>query len=292
MATRLQVAVVGAGRMGAGIAALFWAYGHDVTVVAPSPDRARSAVERIVRETAAYGLRTTPVSHEALRCETALAALPPECDLVLESVPEDWQLKVRLLQEAAAVVPAAVLASNTSSFSITALGDATGSPERTVGLHFWYPAHLMPLVELVTGERSATAALHVARAAARSIGKTPVSIHRDVPGFVWNRLQIAVLREAFALVTAGVADLEQVDLIVRDGLARRWAWTGPFESAVLGGPLTFEAVARNLLPELSGARTVDGLHTLLASYVEDPDALEKRRNDGLAEILRRQVDER
>jgi 3-hydroxybutyryl-CoA dehydrogenase len=291
MASRMQVAVVGAGRMGAGIAASFAAHGHDLTVVARSQHKARSAVEQVLEETRAYGVWTDPAcSVGAIRYVAAPAAVPPQSDLVLESVSESWQLKVALLHEIGAAAPNAVLASNTSSFSITALADAAGSPERAVGLHFWYPAQLMPLVEVVRGEHTLNAAVDLARHAVCSIGKTPIDVRRDVPGQIWNRLQIAVLREALALVTAGVADPDQVDLVVREGLARRWARTGPFESAVLGGTRTFETVARNLLPELSDARNLDGLAAVLESYVKDPAALDKRRNDSLARALARERD--
>jgi 3-hydroxybutyryl-CoA dehydrogenase len=140
----------------------------------------------------------------------------------------------------------------------------------------------MPLVELVPGECTSAAAIDRCATMLEACDKVPVRLQRDYPGFLWNRIQIAVLREAKHLVDAGVADAATVDLVVQQGLARRWSVTGPLASAVLGGLPTFEAVGRNLLPLLSDARDLDGMTAALDGYVPDPVALDRTRNQRLA----------
>ena len=175
------------------------------------------------------------------------------CDLVVESVPEDLPLKGEVLTPIAARFPDAVIASNTSSLSIGAIGEACGAPERTVGTHYWNPPLLMPLVEVIAGPHSRPEAVELARAAVASCGKRPVLVQRDVPGFIWNRLQHALLREALWIVDNGVATPEAVDEVVRFGNARRWEHVGPFAAAALGGIGTWQRVAGELFPVLSNA---------------------------------------
>jgi 3-hydroxybutyryl-CoA dehydrogenase len=119
----------------------------------------------------------------------------------------------------------------------------------------------------------------------RQLGKRPVLVDRDVPGFAWNRLQFALLREAVWLVENGVASPDTVDEIVRDGLARRWRFTGPFQTAALGGPATFERIANNLWPELSSATSLQDLRRWLDEDTATTTNLRERRDDGLVNEL-------
>ena len=288
---RLRVLVVGAGLMGSQIGCEYARAGHAVAFSARDPDRARARVQRVLAEAQALGVFTP---EEAAAAAGRVAVHPPAraaaepADLVVESIPEDLELKAAVLGELAAAMPAAVLASNTSSLSITALGERVGAPERTVGTHYWNPPLLMPLVELVAGERTDAAVLNRARQALTSAGKRPVLVRRDVPGFIWNRLQLAVLREALWLVEQGVATPEEVDEVIRDGLARRSRLTGPFETAALGGVDTFKRVAANLLPELSGATDAEGLDRWTGRPAAELEALRRRRDRALAEELVRE----
>jgi 3-hydroxybutyryl-CoA dehydrogenase len=206
--------------------------------------------------------------------------------MIVESLPEDLELKVAALGELAALHPAALIASNTSSISITALGDAAGVGERIVGTHYWNPPLLMPLVEVVGAER--TPAALVARVAQllRAIGKRPVTLQREVPGLLWNRLQLAVLRECLWLVEEGIARPETIDEVMRDGLARRWRLTGPFETVALGGAGTFDAIAENLFPLLSAATAGTGFADHVPGDPEVLAALRERRDSALAGELR------
>jgi 3-hydroxybutyryl-CoA dehydrogenase len=204
-------------------------------------------------------------------------------DLVLESIVEDAPAKGELLRALAERFPEAILASNTSSISIGTLGELSGAPERTIGNHYWNPPLLMPLVEVISGPKSDPAIVQRAVELIASVGKRPVVIEKDVDGFVWNRLQLALLREAVWVVENGIASPGVVDEIVRDGLARRWRYTGPFETAALGGPETFTRIANNLWPVLSTATEV---HDLARWLIDDAGILGEIKADRDAGLLR------
>jgi 3-hydroxybutyryl-CoA dehydrogenase len=204
-------------------------------------------------------------------------------DLVLESIVEDAPAKGELLRALAERFPEAILASNTSSISIGTLGELSGAPERTIGNHYWNPPLLMPLVEVISGPKSDPAIVQRAVELIASVGKRPVVIEKDADGFVWNRLQLALLREAVWVVENGIASPGVVDEIVRDGLARRWRYTGPFETAALGGPETFTRIANNLWPVLSTATEV---HDLARWLIDDAGILGEIKADRDAGLLR------
>jgi 3-hydroxybutyryl-CoA dehydrogenase len=204
-------------------------------------------------------------------------------DLVLESIVEDAPAKGELLRALAERFPEAILASNTSSISIGTLGELSGAPERTIGNHYWNPPLLMPLVEVISGPKSDPAIVQRAVELIASVGKRPVVIEKDVDGFVWNRLQLALLREAVWVVENGIASPGVVDEIVRDGLARRWRYTGPFETVALGGPETFTRIANNLWPVLSTATEV---HDLARWLIDDAGILGEIKADRDAGLLR------
>jgi 3-hydroxybutyryl-CoA dehydrogenase len=155
-------------------------------------------------------------------------------DLLVESLPEDLELKAAVLRAALAEAPEAVVATNTSSLSISAIGDAIGAPGRTVGTHYLNPPLLMPPVEVIAGVRTAGRTVDLVRQTLVALGKLPVVVRRDVPGFVWNRLQFALVRECAWLVEQGVASAQDVDTVMREGLARRWRRVGPLRAVALG----------------------------------------------------------
>ena len=194
----MNVAVIGAGKMGAQIGCEYALGGHTVCLVAPNSAAALERVDAGFALLARFGLHTAERMASArnlISCITGLSRLP-SCDLAVESVPEDFELKTRVLQTVAHASTSAVLATNTSSLSITRLGDAAGAPERTIGTHYWNPPLLMPLVEVIPGKVTSEAVTSQVAEILRELGKRPIQVERDVPGFVWNRLQSAVLREA------------------------------------------------------------------------------------------------
>lgn len=280
----LRVAILGVGRMNAQIGCEYAAAGHDVTFVARAPERARERIADAVEVMRRFELAASPPDAGALPVVADIADVPV-ADLVVESVDEVFDLKVELLSAAAAAHPDAILATNTSSLSVTRLGEALGAPERTLGTHYWNPPLLMPLVELIRGAAS-DEVLALVTETLEAMGKRPVRIDRDVPGFAWNRLQCALLREALWLVDEGVAEPAVVDQIVREGLARRWRYTGPFETAALGGVETFKRVSANLFGELSDATAASGLDAAAPRDAERLAVVAARRDEGLAADLR------
>ena len=283
----LRVAVVGAGLMGAQIGCEYALGGHEAALLARRVEPVSGRVDQAFATIERYDLRTrdeTDAARARVTIVESLDAFDDPVDLVVESVAEDFALKVDVLGRAAELFPAAVLATNTSSLSVTRLGEALGAGQRTLGTHYFNPPLLMPLVELVAGDDTAEEALDGLDRVLRDVGKRPVRV-RDVPGFAWNRLQLALLREAVWLVEHGVATPETVDEIVRSGLARRWRLTGPFETVALGGAETFERVAANLFPVLSDAQRIDGLDRWLLADHETVDAIRTRRDAELAREL-------
>jgi 3-hydroxybutyryl-CoA dehydrogenase len=167
-----------------------------------------------------------------------------------------------VLRRALESAPGAIVATNTSSLSITGLGDAIAAPEQTVGTHYLNPPLLMPTVEVIAGEATSDETLTLVRGTLAELGKVPVLVRRDVPGFVWNRLQFALVRELAWLAENDVAAPEDLDAVVREGLARRWRRVGPLRAIALGGIETWNRAGRNIVPELSTAAELPDLRTI------------------------------
>jgi 3-hydroxybutyryl-CoA dehydrogenase len=258
----MRVSVIGAGLMGAQIGCEYAIGGHDVKLVARDTDAVGRRVDAALRVLKKHGLARSDQLDDAqgrISIAGALDADAAACDLAVESLPEDPELKAGMLASVALASPEAILATNTSSISITALGAAVGAPERVVGTHYLAPPLLMPPVEVVAGERTDPAVVDVVRTTLVALGKRPVVVLRDVPGFVWNRLQFALVRECVWLVEQGVASAETVDDVMREGLARRWRHVGPFRAMALGGLDTWNRSAANIVPELSTASALPDL---------------------------------
>lgn len=282
----MRVAVVGAGLMGAQIGCEYALGGHEVTLVARNGHKALERAEaglRLVQELRLASAAEIEAAEE--RLSVALDAGGVEaCDLIVESLPENLQLKAEVLGPFVQTSPGAIVATNTSSLSVTELGAQIRAPERTLGTHYWNPPLLMPLVEVVPGERTSPNAVSTVVATLRGLRKEPVLV-RDVPGFVWNRLQMAVLREAAWIVENGVASPETVDEILTGGLARRWRNVGFFRAIALGGVATWERTAANLLPELSAATSLTELDRWVESDASVLAETTLRRDEGLARDL-------
>jgi 3-hydroxybutyryl-CoA dehydrogenase len=288
MAT-MKLLVVGGGRMGSQIACEYAIGGHQVTVVSRSKSAAQARIDRAFELALQAGLIDEDRSREAqnrVAVQGSLASITNAPELVVESIVEDETAKGELLREVANRWPNATIASNTSSLSISTLGQLAGAEERVLGTHYWNPPLLMPLVEVIAGDNTARSRLDTVMETLRSLGKRPVLVSRDVPGFVWNRLQFALLREAAWIVEEGVATRQVVDEIVRDGLARRWRFTGPFETMALGGAETFKRVAENLFPVLSCERYLSDSSQFIDFDSADLEIKRKRRDDGLRRELR------
>ncbi|OGR15207.1 MAG: hypothetical protein A3K53_11440 [Deltaproteobacteria bacterium RIFOXYB2_FULL_66_7] len=175
--------------------------------------------------------------------------------MVVEAISEDLELKQRMFQCFDEACPArAVLASNTSGLSITAIAGATKRPKLVAGMHFWNPPHLIPLVEVIKGRQTADATARLLVDVSRRLGKRPILVRRDVPGFVGNRLQFAVLREALHLLDSGVASAEDIDTAMTAGPGIRYGLLGPLRTADLGGLDVFLAITKYLFADLCADR--------------------------------------
>lgn len=240
--------------MGAQIGCEYALGGHEVTLAARDVGQLERRVTDALELVATYEIAAPTVVDSArgrLTCVGSLGDDALVCDLAVESLPEELELKRRLLRRVASASPDAILASNTSSIRISALGDAVGVPERVVGTHYLNPPLLMPPVELVAGSGTEPAVVSQLHATLLALGKLPIVVRRDVPGFIWNRLQFALVRECVWLAENGVASAEDVDTVMREGLARRWRHVGPMRAIALGGIATWARAGRNIVPELS-----------------------------------------
>jgi 3-hydroxybutyryl-CoA dehydrogenase len=247
--TKARIAVVGAGLMGHGIAQVFALHGHDVAIYDSSAAMLATARDRITANLKDLGDDVTAV--ERVRAYSDLADAVHEADYVVEAVLEDLALKRRLFQEVeTAVRPETIVASNTSVIPITAIMQGLRNRERALGTHWWNPPYLVPLVEVIGTEWTSPAAIDWTIKLHASIGKMPVHVKKDVPGFVGNRLQHALWRECIALVQNGICDAETVDTVIKESFGRRLAVLGPLENADLVGTDLTLAIHQTVLPDL------------------------------------------
>ena len=234
MAARDTIAVVGAGLMGHGIAQVFAVAGHPVRVYdahRPALDTLHARIRANLDQLGMPGGAEARVSaHGDLADAVAGAAV------VFEAAPEKLDLKRALFADLVRLAaPDALLASNTSVIPIGDIAAGLASRERIVGTHWWNPPFLVPLVEVVATPQTAASSVDRMIDLLGSVGKQPVRVRKDVPGFVGNRLQHALWREAIAIVAEGIADAETVDTVVKASFGRRLAVLGPLENADLVG---------------------------------------------------------
>lgn len=251
------VGIVGAGLMGTGIAAVFAAAGVPVALHDADParlDDAPAELRRIAAELHDGGLLS---GEEAASLPGRVRSTHRIADLagrpfVLEAVPERPAIKHEVYRALEAVLEdGAIIASNTSGLMPSLLAEGMRRPERFLVAHFWNPAYAIPLVEVVPCPATSEEVLERTVALLRDIDQEPVVIHKEIPGFIGNRLQYALLREALAIVRSGAASAEEVDTVMRASLGRRLGMTGPIETADLGGLDTFLSIAEHLMPELA-----------------------------------------
>jgi len=260
-----KIGVVGGGLMGHGIAYLLAAAGHAIGVFEPAPEIRASLPKRLRAIADLFGddaaLLENVSAHDQLGTAVAGASF------VFEAAPEKLPLKQKIFAELeSAVAPDTILASNSSAIPSTEIGRHLQHRERVIGTHFWNPPHLVPLVEVIENENTSSDVLHATMTLLREAGKIPVHVRRDLPGFVGNRLQHALKREAIALVAAGVCDAETIDTVVKEGPGARMAVLGPMEqSDLVGLDLTLD-IADVLYADLD--RTA-GPHPFLRQKVKD-----------------------
>ncbi|MBS0474125.1 MAG: 3-hydroxyacyl-CoA dehydrogenase family protein [Proteobacteria bacterium] len=251
MNEKQHIAVVGAGLMGHGIAQVFAAAGHTVTVHDRSTEALTTLRQRI-------GQNLTDLGQDA---EAAARVFPVddlgEClagaDVVFEAGPEDLAFKKELFLQLELLAPRnALLASNTSVIPISRIVEDMRTPQRAMGTHWWNPPYLVPLVEVIKTPSTDAEAAQRMFDLLGAAGKTPAMVEKDVAGFIGNRLQHALWREAVAIVEAGICSAEAVDTVVKASFGRRLAVLGPLENADLVGTDLTLAIHRTVLPEIDG----------------------------------------
>ena len=246
---KARIAVVGAGLMGHGIAQVFALAGHDVTITdshKPNLDTAKQRIATNLRDLGDDELaveRVTPIA--------ALADCVRDADYVVEAVLEDMALKQKLFAEIESHVrPETILASNTSVMPITQIMQGLKHRERALGTHWWNPPFLVPLVEVVGTQWTSPGAIDFTMKLHANAGKTPAHVKKDVPGFIGNRLQHALWREAISLVENDICDAATVDAVIKASFGRRLAVLGPLENADLVGTDLSLAIHQTVLPAI------------------------------------------
>ena len=238
-----SVAVVGAGLMGRRIAGLMARAG----VRAPLTDMNAAVLDSALADARAM----CPGNEALVEIDAEVARAVADVDLVIEAVIENLEIKRTLFAELRAANPTAILATNSSVIPISAIAADLDDASLTVGMHFWNPPDLIPIVEVIRGAGTSDEAMDRSMELLTRVGKLPVRVERDVAGFVGNRLQHALWREAIDLVATGVCDAETVDLVVRNTIGLRLAEMGPIENAdYVGLDLTL-AIHEQVLPSIN-----------------------------------------
>ena len=220
-----QVTVIGAGTMGNGIAHVFAQVGHNVQLVdldAAALERARQTIDKNLQRQVSKGSLSDEerlASLERLHLNTDLKTAVAKTDLVVEAATENPTIKLEIFKQLDQMSPSsAILATNTSSISITQIAAATGRPEQVIGMHFMNPVPVMKLVEVIRGYRTSDETLHEVMELSRQLGKIPVEVN-DYPGFISNRVLMPMINEAIYSLYEGVAEVEAIDTVMMLGMA-------------------------------------------------------------------------
>jgi 3-hydroxybutyryl-CoA dehydrogenase len=257
-----KIVIAGAGIMGASMGQIFARWGYSVTlydIAQEGIDKGRELIAINQRALIGQGELSEELSREVLSrisYTTGMDAFK-ETDFVIEAIVENLDAKLDFWKEASRLAPdGAVLTTNTSGLSVTEISAAVRLPERFCGMHWVNPPHIVPLVEVIQGKSTAEETVEAVREAALSVHRHPVTVRGDPRGFLLNRLQFAVLREALHIVESGYASTKDVDDVMKYGLGMRYACIGPFETVDLGGLDTFYRVGSYLFADLSDVKTV------------------------------------
>ena len=257
-----RVAIIGAGIMGHGFAQIFAQKGYPVflyDIEGAILEKARKRIDANLDTFIENGLlrkkEKGPVLNR-ITLITDLEAAVRNVDFVLEAVPEIMDLKKEIFKKLDRFAPPhAILASNTSGLSITEMGSVTRRPEKTIIVHGINPPTIIPVVEIVRGNQTTDETADLCYRLLLKLGKKPVRVLKEVPGFLFNRLQLALYREALYCLETGVATAEDIDRVVKAGYGFRLANLGPLETSDFGGLDTFYRLAQHLFPDLSDAKS-------------------------------------
>ncbi|MED4634749.1 3-hydroxyacyl-CoA dehydrogenase family protein [Peribacillus frigoritolerans] len=261
-----KIAIIGSGVMGSGIAQSFAVSGYFVTINDIKEELLYHAQNRIsenlslLMEEGALTDREKQGALANITYSVDLEGAVRDADFIIEAIPEVIELKLNLYQQLEEIIkPDAIVASNTSTFPISQLMEKATFAERMVITHFFNPGHLVPLVEIVQHDETKPEIVKTTMDLMRKIGKSPILLKKEIAGFIANRLQTALMREAFYLLKEGVADAEDIDSAITAGPGFRWAFTGPIEIADFGGLDTWQRVFDNVSPVLDQSKEAPDL---------------------------------
>ena len=270
-----NICAIGAGAMGSSTVVCFAMGGYDVALYDLTDAAVESGMTNILAALEAYEhhklIKSSdiPAILARIRPTTDMTEAAKNADLVIESVVEKLDIKQKIFAQLDTICPAHTLfCTNTSGLSPTDIAESIQRKDKFVVMHFWNPAHLIPLVEIVPGKHTSQETVDIACALMDKIGKKAVPLKREALGFVGNRIQAAILREAIHIVESGIASAEDVDAVVEHSLGRRLAVTGPLKSADLGGLDVFKNIFSYLGADLSNAT---GIPAMLKNPVDKGD---------------------
>ncbi len=261
-----KIAVIGAGLMGHGLAQEFALGGYQVSLHDLNDEALHQAIENIranlIRLTQLEMVteeQASPVLNN-IQVSTALEDCVSEADFVIEAVTENLELKQKIFGELDKLCPAhTLLGSNTSTLLPSKLASATHRPDKVLVVHYLNPPYLIPLVEIVRHSETSDDTVNTIYDLLFKLGKRPVILQKETPGFIVNRLQVALLRESLSIVERGIASPEDVDTVIKNSLGRRWAAAGIFTILDFGGWDVLSAVTSNLLPEIDSSTELSSL---------------------------------
>ena len=252
-----SIGVIGAGLMGHSIAMNFAVGGHEVVLIDTTEENLSKAVENVsetlgvLREQGLVDASTAEAVPGRIRTSTSMDGSMDDVGFVIEAVFEDLDLKRRIFADLDTHCPPhTVLTSNTSSYMTSQLAPSTKRPDKVVVANWWNPAHLLPLVEVVRGPETSDETIEITKAVLEGIGKRPVVLQKESLGFIGNRMQFALLREALSIVDKGIASAEDVDTVVKTSFGRRLAVAGPLEVFDIAGWDTISHIIDELYPDL------------------------------------------
>ena len=260
-----KIGIAGAGLMGASMSQIFAKYGYDVIVYdafEASLEKGKALVEQNQKTQVENGESTKAESENilaSLKFTNDLSDLA-DCDIIIESIIEKLNIKQDFWEKLSNIVrPDTILTTNTSGLSIDNIAVRINGKHRFLGMHWMNPSHLIPCIEIIRGSETDDESTNAVIELAHAVGKKTTVCKKDVPGFILNRLQIAILRESIALVEEGIADIADVDACMKYGLGFRYAAFGPFEVVDFGGIDTFHHISSYLNKELCNSTEIQPL---------------------------------
>ncbi|NLV88444.1 MAG: 3-hydroxyacyl-CoA dehydrogenase family protein [Tissierellia bacterium] len=255
-----KIGIAGAGTMGSGIAQIFARKGYEVVVTDIKEEFLENSKKLV-------SIFNSSLIEEGLMEEGEVENIVnnikysldkkvfSDCDLIIEAIIEKMDIKQDFWKEVEEIAKSdAIFATNTSGLSINGISEKVKNKTRFIGMHFWNPPHIIPLVELIRGNETSDEVVNLLLDIVKKIDKEPVVVKKDAPGFIGNRLQFAVFREALNIVESGIADIEDVDKAMKYGPGFRYPIIGPLETADLGGLDTFYYISSYLFNDLSDTK--------------------------------------